>query len=120
MATISDHLDRVRAKPHAERRRIAFLSSLLITGVIAFGWMGAMASSGTLTLAPTPGGDPLSQEDGFGDAKSNFSTLLGAAGAAVGASSSPASIIVVDGATYSTLDTAPTSYNNTSETVITF
>jgi hypothetical protein len=119
MATISEHLERVREKPHHERRRIAFVSSLLLTGLVAFGWMGALASSGTLAIAD-PDGDVADMRDGLASTKSNFSGLLGAAGAAIGATSSPAAVVVVDGATFSTLDERQEHLNNTNKTVITF
>lgn len=117
MATLGEHLERVRAKPHDDRRRIAFALSLLITGLVATGWVGALASSGTLAIKDRP---TAGVAENMEDTRTNFTELLGAAGAAVGASTSPAQIVVVDGATYSTLDERPDNLNNTHETVITF
>lgn len=116
---MNDHLDRLRTKPHHVRRRIAFVTSLGITGFVALGWMGAMATSGSLALA-TP--SITEEETGLSltETKSNFSELMGAAGAALTASSAPARITVVDGTVSSTLDERRENYNNTDKTVITF
>lgn len=121
MATLSEHLERVRMKPHHDRRRIAFAASFLITGTVALGWMGALASSNTLALSPS--GDSAEVADmrqGLDSTKTNFSQLLGAVGAAVGATTSPASVVVVDGASYSTLDDRGENFNNTNKTIIAF
>lgn len=116
MAALNDHLDRLRAKPHHVRRQIAFGSSLAVTALVAVGWLGALASSPKLALDARPDdtGNALTQT------RTNFSDLMGAAGAALGATSSPAAITVVDTKTSSTLEIARENYNDTNETVIAF
>ncbi|HEX5774828.1 MAG TPA: hypothetical protein VFY28_02615 [Candidatus Paceibacterota bacterium] len=118
MANLSEHLERVRSKPHHERRRIAFVASALITGTVALGWMGALASSNTLAIAAP--GEGTGMHADLASTKTNFSELLGAAGAAIGATSSPAAVVVVDGATYSTLDERQENLNSTKQKVVTF
>ena len=119
MATFGEHFDRIRTKPHQERRRIAFTLSLLITGVIALGWVGAMATSDVFVIKPRALADGTLPGN-LSQTKTQFSSMLGAAGAAVGATTSPARITVVDGAVYSSLDAGPENHNNTTESVITF
>ncbi|MEK7099804.1 MAG: hypothetical protein AAB883_01530, partial [Patescibacteria group bacterium] len=98
------------------RRRIAFLASLAITAVVTLGWVGALTTSGHLAIEPAG----ASNTPSLADTKTNFDQLLGAAGAAMGASSSPAAVTLVEGSSYSTLDMPQQNFNNTSQTVITF
>jgi hypothetical protein len=119
MAALSEHLERLRAKPHHVRRQIALGSSLAITGLVAIGWMGALVS--TPKLAITSGTESnVNFQEALTDTGSNFSELLGAAGAAFGASTSPAKISVVDTKTSSTMETPRDNHNDTKETVIPF
>jgi hypothetical protein len=97
----------LRQKPQHVRENIAIGVSGGITLLVALGWFAATASNGTLSLAPSatfadaraPG-----VQEAVSSSKDNFSQLLGAAGAAMGASSSPATITVVDTRVHSTLD----------------
>lgn len=102
-----DFIENLRAKPEHVRRQVAMGASAGVTGVVAVAWAAALFASGGLTLAPasaeTVSGadfDALAE-----DTRSAFSELLGAAGAAGGASASQqAGIRVVDGETSSTLE----------------
>ena len=121
MAAVTEHLERLRAKPHHVRRQIAFSASVVITALVAVGWMGAMVSSPKFAIDQRPTeGDEVDFGSAITDTRSNFSDLVGAAGAALGASSSPAAITVVDTKTRSTLDVPRHNYNDTKETVIPF
>ncbi len=111
MATrIIDHIDTLRAKPEHVRHRIALAASLGITALVAVGWLIAVATSGTLALksddalASTPGQAGADVAQTVADTKSNFSQLLGAAGAAFGATSTAPSLTIVETRASSTLD----------------
>lgn len=121
MAAVSEHLERLRAKPHHVRRQIALSTSLALTALVAVGWMGALMSSPKLAIerAPTDG-EAVNFQESLTETRSNFSDLVGAAGAALGATSSAAKIEVVDTKTRSTMDAKRDNYNDTRETVIPF
>lgn len=112
---MNEHLERLRSKPHHVRRQIAFSSALAITALVAVGWLGALASSPRLALNSAP-----QDQNVLTETRTNFSDLVGAAGAAFGATSSPAEITVVDTRTSSTMDIERDNYNDTNETVIAF
>ena len=120
MAAIFEHLERLRAKPHHVRRQIALGTSVAVTALVAVGWLGALASSPKFALNPETAGDGVDMQSAVTETRSNFSELVGAAGAAFGATSSPAQVIVVDTKTRSTLDVPRDNYNDTRETVIPF
>lgn len=116
MATdrIIEHIDLLREKPEHVRHRIAVLTAAGVTGLVAVTWMGALAASGTLALKPVETPEPVVAE------APSFSRLAGAAGAAFSATSSDASLEVVDMRTSSTLDSQPKPANATHKTVIPF
>lgn len=129
MATerIVHHIERLREKPHHVRHRIAMLTALVATGVIVVGWAAALTTSGALALKS----EPVRSEEGaaspesdisqaFSESKSAFSNLVGAAGAAFGATSSQAALKVLDTRTSSTLNAESRTQNNTDKTVIPF
>jgi len=120
MAAVSEHLDRLREKPHHVRRQIAFGTSVALTALVAIGWMGALVSTPKLAIENRPQDETLDMSNALTDTQSNFSELVGAAGAAFGATSSPARVMVVDTKTYSTMDVKRENYNDTKETVIPF
>jgi hypothetical protein len=96
----------LRQKPVHVRENIAFGVAGGITLLVTIGWLGANAASGTFSLAPTTlaeNGNPEVQQ-AVASGKDNFNQLLGAASASFGASSSPATITVVDTNVRSTLD----------------
>jgi hypothetical protein len=115
MAAMNEHLEWLRSKPHHVRRQIAFGTSVAITALVAVGWLGALASSPRLALNSAPANGNV-----LAETRTNFSDLVGAAGAAFGATSSPAAITVVDTKTSSTMDIERDNYNDTHETVIAF
>lgn len=111
----------LRQKPEHVRENIALGVSGGITLVVALGWMVATVASGSFSLTPSAtlasaGGNDMKQA--MTSSKDSFSQLLGAAGAAVGATSTaPATITIVDTEVHSTLD-QPTVASD--ETVIHF
>jgi len=120
MATITHHIERLKEKPSHIRERIAFGISGGITGLVAIGWLVAMSSSGSFSLATksvanavTPSAE-VSQS--VSQSTSNFSSLMGAAAASFGVGGDAANVKVVDTKTTSTLDTSEA----TSATVIPF
>lgn len=115
-----DHLERLRAKPHPVRRRIAFASSLVVTGLVAAGWLGAMTTSQSLAIKPKSITKDEQVREVFSDTNTSFSQLMGAAGAAFGATSSAAQVTVVDTKRSSTMDQPEANMNATSQTVIRF
>lgn len=119
MATqrIMDHIDTLRAKPEHVRHQIAMAVAFGVTGVVAAGWIAAMATSGTLALKSEPIVTDLASVE---KPSTPISSLLGAAGAAFGATSTDASLNIVDSKTSSTLDTKAVSPSTSGKTVIPF
>ena len=108
----------LRAKPQHVRERIALGAAGGVTLVVALGWFAASAATGAFSLAPTTVANAnvpdLSKTVSQGS--SNFGNLLGAAGAAFGATTTPAQITVIDAST----TPAPQNENDTNQTVIHF
>lgn len=119
---MKDFITRLKQKPEHVRQRIAVGASAGVTGLIAVVWAGTMAATGTFALG-TPEAKPAApQPDSFAlsgtNVESNFSQLMGAVGAATGATSSEPSLTIIDGETSSSFTTAPNA--NPSATVIPF
>jgi len=96
----------LREKPEHERQRMALGVSFGITLVVALGWIGALSANHTLAINPASENAQATAQASTA-AKTGFSDLLGAAGAAFGGSSSstaPADITVVDSKTTTSLD----------------
>lgn len=105
MAQIHEIVRTLRAKPLHVRENIAIGVSGGVTLVVALGWLVATAASGTFTLAPTTfANDDAGMKTAVAASKTNFSNLLGAAGAAFGATTSAPTITVVDTSVHSTLE----------------
>ena len=120
MASITHHIDRLKEKPSHVRERVALGVSGGVTTIVALGWLMAMSSSGTLSLATKSVAEgvrpPAEVATSINESSSSFKSMLGAASAALGASSSPATITVVETHTSSTLDGSA----STNATVIPF
>ena len=116
MATdrIIEHIDRLREKPEHVRHRIAVLTAAGVTGLVAVSWMGALAASGTLALKP------VAEPEIAAEPAPSFSRLVGAAGAALDATSNDPELEIVESRTSSTLDTQQKPANATTKTVIPF
>lgn len=124
---IRDHIENLRQKPEHVRHHIALATAFGVTGLVAVTWMTAMATSGTFALKP----DPIAQGEGdqasgdvakaLDESTSAFSNLMGAAGAAFGATSSEAALSIIESETRtsSTFDTKA-SDNASTKTVIPF
>lgn len=126
MATerIIDRIERLREKPEHVRNRIALLTAGTATALVALVWMTAMATSGTLALKTDAVADEAADTSSdvkaaFKESSTAFSSLMGAAGAALGATSTEAALKVMESRTTSTFDTKP-SGNATDKTVIPF
>ena len=117
-----DFIERLRAKPEHIRKRIAFGTSIGLTGVVAMGWMAALVAGNAFMLTPDPDAPTLAESaqplsGAFANTQSSFADLMGAAGAAnSGSSASDLTIIETD--TSSTLETKQPAKDN--RTVIPF
>jgi hypothetical protein len=97
----------LRQKPLHVRENIAIGVAGGFTLLVALGWFAAAASSGTFSLssnATLANSNTADMQQAVASGKDNFSQLLGAAAASIGASSTPATITVVDTEVHSTLD----------------
>jgi hypothetical protein len=105
MEHVRDYVEHLRSKPEHIRRRIALGSSLAIVAVIAVGWMIALGSSGTLALsAPTADDEANAALAASAKESANqFTNLLGAA-SAYQSSTGPGQVVIVNGASSSTLE----------------
>lgn len=116
-------IQRMKAKPEHVRKRIAFGTSVGVTGLIAFMWVGTMATTGAFALNNKADGTAAAQPEAAPIAltgtnvKSNFSELMGAVGAVASGSSTKPALTIIDGNTSSSLDAKTT---NPSATVIPF
>lgn len=127
MATdrIIEHIDRLREKPEHVRHRIAMLTAAGITGLVAVTWMGALATSGTLALktgavAENASGTGTEVSEAISESSSAFTNLMGAAGAAFGATSTEAALQIIETRTSSTINADAQPANATHKTVIPF
>lgn len=127
MATdrIIEHIDRLREKPEHVRHRIAMLTAAGVTGLVAVTWMGALATSGTLALkteaaAQSASGTGSEVSAAITESTSAFSNLMGAAGAAFGATSTEAALEIIETRNSSTINAQAQPANATHKTVIPF
>ncbi len=113
-----EHIENLRAKPLHVRENIALAVAGGVTLIVFLGWFAELATSRTFALTPTSPTAAAPIENPVDKAKSSFSTLLGAAGAATqGDSASPSSgIKILD----SESKTNQYSQNATDATVIHF
>ena len=115
---LSRHIETLRAKPEHVRERITFFTSAGVTGLVALVWVTTLATTGTFSLAPAS--DTLATETEAVRASQNtFSQLVGAVGAVVGATSSPAELRIIDAGSSSSLDEREVA-NTSNATVIPF
>lgn len=122
---IIEHIDRLREKPEHVRHRIAMLTAAGITGLVAVTWMGALATSGTLALktgavAESASGTGTEVSEAISESSSAFTNLMGAAGAAFGATSTEAALQIIETRTSSTITADAQPANATHRTVIPF
>lgn len=121
--TLAEALEHLRARPKHHRQNIAVATSAGITGLVVVAWFVAMSTSGAFSLKTSAvvadaGGTATEVQGAVQSTKSNFSSLMGAATAALGATSTNPSLTIVETRNTSTLDTKP--QNATSQTVISF
>jgi len=125
---LSHHINTLRAKPEPVRERIALMTSAGITGFVALIWVVTLAASGTFSLAPATAGTltdatagQADVQNGIAQSQTNFSQLVGAVGAAVGATSSAPALRIIDDGSSSSFDSkSAASANNSNATVIPF
>lgn len=112
MATIIHHIERLKEKPSHIRERIAFGVSGGITGLVAIGWLVAMSSSGSFSLATKSVANAVTPSaevtQSVSQSTSNLNSLMGAAAASFGVGGEDATVKVVETKTTSTLETADT------------
>ncbi len=127
MATerIIEHVERLRQHPEQVRYRIAMGIAFGVSSLVAVGWAVALTTSGTLALKdPEPVAGPTPESElakSFSETGSAFNNLMGAAGAAFGATSTEAALRVIDTRTSSTISEDETRSNTqVSDTVIPF
>lgn len=124
---MQDYIEKLKLKPEHVRRRIAVGTSVGITALVAIVWVSALSASGTFALGTgTNAPKQAPSTDAFAldgtNVKSNVSQLVGAVSAATGATTSQASLTIVDGTTTSSIGqpTKQADGNNTSATVLPF
>lgn len=124
----------LKQKPEHVRHRIAMGTSIGVTALVGVIWVAVMATSGTFALNTNPatstgtgtGNGQTPSSDAFAlsgtNVKSNFSQLVGAVGAATGATTSQPALTIVDGTTTSSFNqpTQQSANANASATVIPF
>lgn len=105
MRTLSHHVDRLRAKPHATRRQIALASAFGISAFIALLWFVGVVATGTFNIQGTSFAESTGQEPSLAaNAPPKNSNIIGAASAALGfEQGDSARIEIVSSATSSTL-----------------
>ena len=91
-----DHIQTLKDKPEHVRQNIAIGVSGGITLLVFVGWLGALSNNHTFALKPAPTTEIPSPLAKAQETKDTFSTLLGAAGSAFGATTSPSEIKIVD------------------------
>lgn len=120
MASLQQHLETLRQKPHHVRHQIAYGVAGGVTALVALVWVTTMATSGSFALKSNEGAPDAGSEvtKALATSKTTFTELMGAAGAAFGATSTDPAISVVEIQTTSTFDTKIE--NDTDKTVIPF
>ena len=125
---MQDYLLKMKQKPQHVRQRIAVGASVGITAFVGLIWVATMTTSGAFALnngapAATNTSNAAPSSNAFAldgtNVKSNFSQLVGAVGAATGATSSQPSLTIIDGKTTSSFS-QPSGNANPSATVIPF
>lgn len=106
-----EFIDSLRQKPEHVRRRIAAGTAVTLTGLVALGWVGALAAGNAFILTPTQDGPTLAQSGSevagaATKARTTFSELMGAVNNAQG-TSDESSLIIVEGEAKSSVETAP-------------
>ena len=127
---LTHHIQKLRAKPEHVRERIALGASAGITGLVALVWVVTLATTGTFSLKTqsAPGadflavGDQPQVQEAAAQTQTSFSQLVGAAGAALGATTTAPDLHIIDDRTTSSLEArqAAVAANNSNATVIPF
>lgn len=125
MSRTQEFLDKMREKPEHVRKQVAVGASGVVTGLVALVWFGTLAATGAFTLAPAGevAQEPQAAPVAFTNTnvRSNFQELLGAVGAATGATpSEEPGVTVIDGNTSSTFREDTPVQTSPSATVIPF
>jgi hypothetical protein len=107
-----DYIEHLKSKPEHVRERVAVGCALVVTVVVALGWMAALTSSGVLALS-TPNEADRQLASAAASTKKETSNLLGAAAAFQGSLQGEGNITVVESGATSTLDRDTTSDERT-------
>lgn len=102
-----DFIERLRQKPVHVRRRIAAGTAVTLTGLVALGWVGALAAGNVFILTPVEDAPSLAQTSGdltgaVANARTSFGELMGAVKNADSTTNEP-SLIIVESESSSTL-----------------
>lgn len=111
---MKEYVAKLKSKPEHVRKRIAVGASGAVTAVIALAWFGTLAATGAFSLSTGVVAEAESAPVALTNTniQSNWSQLMGAVGAATGASSSTPDLTIVEGRSSTTFEReqpAPTS-----------
>jgi glycerol-3-phosphate acyltransferase PlsY len=97
MKTLSQHIQQIKARPHHIRRRVAFTSAAVVTGLVALIWLVGSVSSGIFALKNTSFADGAAANGGIQNT-TDGTAAQGLAGAAAAADDAkgPAQIRIVN------------------------
>lgn len=106
---MQERIQDLRAKPEHVRQNIALAVSGGFTLLVIVGWIGALAHDNTFALnRPSDNTGVLAEPSKqIAETQTNFSQLVGAAGAAFGATTSPSAVTIVDSAPKEEVRNAP-------------
>ena len=91
-----EKLQIIKNKPEHVRQNIALGVSGGITLLVLAGWLGALSHNKTFALDSNTQSDIPNPVEKVAETRDTFSNLLGAAGSAFGATTSPTEIKIVD------------------------
>jgi hypothetical protein len=97
MKTIAQHIEHVRRQPHHVRKRVAFGTAGILTGIVALAWFAINLTIGTFAIKGSNFAQSTGQESPtVVAADSGNSANLAGAAAVVVDQSAPARIQIVD------------------------
>ena len=117
MKSFFDHLETVKAQPHHVRKRVTLLTAGGIASLVGVIWLGSSLATGAFALPNTSFAQSTGYDASIATASSTTggnSQLAGAA-AALGDSTAPAHIVIINTAT-----SAPTAASQSGQTTIPF
>ncbi len=107
MQNIFDYIEHIKSKPHHIRKRIAFSTASIGTGLVALVWLASTLGSGTFALQETSFANSVRQESTFATGGGNGNQAIAGAAAALSDTSGPARIEIIDAASSTHKATQP-------------